>query len=187
MYPLDSPARHRRQPSTKQRIRGAVVLLGLLAVIAGFGVFGGTLLGGHFGQARILEEIPFSLRLAGWAMYAVPVAGACCLILPTQSRLVRSLAFLLLVPGVVAAVAMSRPRGMTTAEWKAALDAPAFVDAAQATTLTLAAVVVVWAVALAVMLATTARFDDLVARARRSSIWFGPLALTASFAAVFAL
>jgi hypothetical protein len=187
MYPLDSPARHRREPSTRRRIAGAVTLLVVLAVIAGFGVFGGILLGGHSGQARVLDEVPFSLRLAGWAVYAVPVAGLLMLVAPTRSRVVRVLALLLLIPGLVAAVAMSRPRGMSAAEWEAALGEPAFVDAASVTAWALLAVFVLWAVALVVMFATTARVDDLIARARRSSLVFGPLAVAASLAAAIVL
>ncbi|WP_117211030.1 hypothetical protein [Allorhizocola rhizosphaerae] len=183
MYPLDSPARHRREPSTRQRIRGAVVLLVLLAVVAGLGVFGGTFLSRH---AELWAALPVDPRLLAWAGYAVPLAGLILLAAPTRSRVVRVLALLLLVPGLAGAVAMSRPRGMTTAEWEAMLGAPGLADAASATAWALLGVFVVWAVALVVMMASTAQFDDLIARARRSALVFGPLAITASLAAAIA-
>ncbi len=180
MYPLDSPARHRREPTTRRRVRGAVTLLVVLALVAGVGVFGGTLLSG---QARLWAEVPVDPRLLAWGGYAVLLAGLLLLAAPTRSRFVRVLALLLLVPGLAGAVAMSRPRGTTPSEWEATLGAPGLVDAASATAWALLGVFAVWAVALVVMMASTARFDDLVARARRSSIVFGPLAITASLAA----
>lgn len=196
MYPLamQSGARHRRELSTRQRVRAAAIVLMVLALIAAFGVFGGTVLGGESGQARVLKTIsdgPISLRIAGWALYAVPVAGLFGLIMPTRSRLIRLFSLLLLVPGIVAMVAMSKPRGMSNADWKAALatdgvDVAAFVESVQMTSYALMAILLLWAMisALGVALARRATFDDLVAKVRRSAFWVAPLTIGGSLAAV---
>lgn len=144
-------------------------------------MFGGTLLGGLTTQARVLTFVPD--WIAGWAMYAIPAAGLFGLLQPSRSRIVRALAILLLIIGLPAALIMSKPRGMSSAEWQWLLGSDSFVTAAQATGQALLAALVLWAVALTVMLTTTRSFDDLVARARRSVLWAAPLALAASLAA----
>lgn len=196
MYPLmlRAGARHRREPSVRQRIRAAITVLAALALIAGFGIFGGTLLGGVSGQARVLKAIgesPISLPLAGWALCAIPIAGLFGLLMPTQSRLVRLASLLLLIPGGLAMVAMSKPRGLDTAEWRLMLevggaDASAFLHAVEITSYTLMGTLFVWALISAVTMATTRRkpFDDLWTTVRRSAFLVAPLALTASYTAV---
>lgn len=195
MYPLalQPNARHRREPTTRQRIRAAAIVLLALALIAAFGVFGGTLLGGESGQARVLKTIsewPVSMRIAGWVLYAIPITGLFGLVMPTRSRLVRLFSLVILVPGIIAMVAMSKPRGMSNSDWQVALttdgvDVASFLASVQMTSYVLMAVLLLWVMvsALAVALARQTGFEDMLVKVRRSAFWVAPLAVGASLAA----
>lgn len=162
-----------------------------LALIAGFGVFGGTLLGGVSGQAKALQALPVSLSLAGWALCAVPAAGLFGLVMPFNSRIIRLLSGTLLALGILATMALSKPRGMDNTTWRTALtdsgvDPAAFLHAMTVTTSVLFGTALLWALVAAIAAASTRRtdLDELWAAVQRSAFWVGPLAIAASYAAV---
>lgn len=135
--------------------------------------------------------MPVSLSLAGWILCAVPVAGLFGLVMPTRSRIIRLLSSTLLITGLVAMVAMSKPRGIDSADWRLMLaidgvDATAFLRAVEISSYTVMAALLLWALVAAVILASSRRtnLDDLWVGVRRSALLVGPLAIAASFAAV---
>lgn len=179
MYPLAVPAnaRHRREPSVRQRIRGSLWLLAAIALIAAFGIFGGTVAGGQSLQTSLIAAAPVPPRVFGWVTCALPVAGLLGLLAPTPWRVLRAaLSLLLLVPGVVLMALMSKPRGIDASEW--AVDA-AFAQAQSVTTYVLAAAAFVWAIAATIVVAAR-RPNDVVLKLRRSILWAGPLTIAAS-------
>jgi hypothetical protein len=179
MYPLVMPAnaRHRREPSVRQRIRGSLALLAVLVVIAAFGVFGTSLAGAEDWQARIIAAAPVSPRVLGWATYAIPLAGLFGLLAPTRLGVVRAvLSLLVLVPGLALMAVMSKPRGIEAAQW--AID-PAFASAQEVTTYAMAGALFLWAIVAVVVIAVR-RVDDVLLKVRRSILWAGPLCILVS-------
>lgn len=177
MYPLVIPAnaRHRREPSVRQRIRSAFGLLVLLALIAAFGVFGAGVVGGEHWQARIIEAAPVPPRVLGWAVYAVPLAGLFGLLAPSRWGALRAiLSLLLLVPGIALMAVMSKPRGESV--W--VID-PAFARAQEVTAYALAGGLFLWAI-VAVIVIGARRVEDGKLTVRRSILWAGPLTLVTS-------
>jgi hypothetical protein len=180
MYPLVMPAnaRHRREPSVRQRIRGSIRLLALLAAIAAIGVFGASL-AGEVRQASILEAVPVPPRVFGWATYAVPLFGLFCLLAPSRLRVLRSIfSLLILVPGAVLMAVMSKPRGIETSQW--VID-PVFARAQEVTSYALMGALFLWAT-VAVMVVAARRAEDMALKVRRSIFWAGPLTIIISLA-----
>lgn len=181
MYSLVTPAhaRHRREPSVRQRIRGSIGLLVVLALIAAFGIFGSGLTGGQAWQASVIESAPVPPRVFGWATYAVPLAGVFGLVAPTRVGVLRvAVSILLLVPSVALMTAMSRPRGIAASQW--AVD-PAFARAQEVTSYTLMAALLLWAF-VAVIVICVRRTEDAALKVRRTILWAGPLTIFASLA-----
>lgn len=179
MYLLVTPAnaRHRREPSVRQRIRGSIGLLALLALIAAFGVFGAGLAGGEVRQASILEAAPVPPRVFGWATYAVPLFGLFCLLVPTRLAALRAVfSLLILIPGAALMAVMSKPRGIETSQW--AID-PVFARAQEVTSFALMGALFLW-VTIAVIVIGAKRVEDGLLRFRRSILWAGPLTIAAS-------
>ena len=183
MYPLVIPAnaRHRREPSVRQRVRGSIGVLLALALIAAFGVFGAGLAGADQWQARIIEAAPVSPRILGWATYVVPLAGLFVLLAPTRWGVLRAvLSLMVLVPGLALTSVMSKPRGVLVSQW--AID-PAFAKAQEVTTYALAGALFLWAIVAVVVIALR-RVEDVALKLRRSILWAGPLCILASLGAV---
>lgn len=186
MYPLVIPAnaRHRREPSVRQRIRGSMGVLLALALIAAFGVFGTGLAGAEQWQARILEAAPVSPRVLGWATFAVPLAGLFALLAPTRWGVLRALlSLMVLVPGLALMAVMSKPRGVLASQW--AID-PGFAKAQEVTTYALAGALFLWAFVAVVVIAVR-RVDDVALKLRRSILWAGPMCILASLGVVVTL
>lgn len=183
MYPLvmSANARHRREPSVRQRIRGSIRLLVLLAVIAAFGIFGAGLAGGEVRQASILEAVPVSPTIFGWATYAVPLFGLFLLLVPSRLGVLRVVfALLVLVPGAALMAVMSKPRGIEASQW--AID-PVFARAQEVTSYALMGALFLWAF-VAVIVIAVRRVEDVSLAVRRSILLAGPLTIGASFAIV---
>jgi hypothetical protein len=181
MYPLVMPAsaRHRREPTVRQRIRRSIGLLALLALIAAFGVFGAGLAGGAVRQASILEAAPVSPRVFGWATYAVPLFGLFCLLAPTRLNVLRAIfSFLILVPGAALMALMSKPRGVLASEW--AID-PVFARAQEVTSYALLGALFLWVI-VAVVVIGARQVEDGFLKFRRSIFWAGPLTIISSLA-----
>jgi len=186
MYPLvmRANARHRREPSVRQRLRASIGLLALLALIAAFGVFGAGLPGADEWQARIMAEAPVSPRVLGWATYAVPLAGLFALLAPTRWGALRAiLSLLVLVPGLALMTVMSKPRGILASQW--AID-PAFARAQEVTTYALAGALFLWVI-VAVVVIGARRVEDGLLSFRRSIRWAGPLCILASLGLALAI
>jgi hypothetical protein len=186
MYPLvtQANARHRREPSVRQRVRASLVILAALTLIAAFGVFGASVLGGQSLQARVLNAVPVPDRVFGWAVYALPLTGLFGLLAPTRLRLLRiALSLLLLVPGVLLMVMMSRPRGVQESEWAVA---PEFAHAQSVSAYALLIALLAWAM-VATVVVTMGRFADAALKVRRTVLWAGPLTIGGSLVAALAL
>lgn len=149
MHPLlpAETARHRKEPSTRQRIGQSLVVLSTFATVAGIGVFGSRL----EMQVRVVRwfhERAIPLGFAGWALYAIPLC-AFMLLLVLRSFLPRLAAGAILIGGMLAVAAMGRPRGLDAGEWKLALG-PGGADFVEATSW--AAYAILASAALAVIL-----------------------------------
>ena len=186
MYPLvmSANARHRREPSVRQRIRGSMGVLLALALIAAFGVFGSRLVHGESWQGSIIAAAPVSPRILGWATFAVPLAGLFGLLAPTRWGVLRAvLSLMVLVPGLALMAVMSKPRGVLASQW--AID-PAFAKAQEVTTYAVAGALFLWAIVAVVVIALR-RVDDVALKLRRSILWAGPLCILASLGVVLTL
>jgi hypothetical protein len=183
MYPLvmSANARHQREPSVRQRIRGSIGLLGLLALIAAMGVFGAGLAGGEERQAWILDAVPVPPRVFGWATYGVPLFGLFCLLVPSRWGALRAaFSLLILVPGAALMAVMSKPRGVEASQW--AVD-PEFARAQEVTSYALMGALFLW-LFVAVVVVASRRLEDVTLKVRRSILWAGPLTIAASLAIV---
>ncbi|HZM79524.1 MAG TPA: hypothetical protein VFC19_27655 [Candidatus Limnocylindrales bacterium] len=170
-------ARHRREPSVRQRIRASIGLLVLLALIAAFGVFGSGSVGGESWQASIVAAAPVPPRVLGWAIYAVPLAGLFGLLAPSRWGVLRAvLSLFVFVPGLALMAVMSKPRGMLASQW--AID-PAFARAQEVTTYALAGALFLWAI-VAVIVIGVRRVEEVLLTVRRSVLWAGPLTIVTS-------
>jgi hypothetical protein len=164
---LQARARHRREPSVRQRIRASIGILAALAVIAAFGVLSGTVPGGQTWRAEVFEIAP--PWLVAWLSCALPLAGGLGLIAP--SRLPRTRIAVSRVV-LLAGAAMSRPGGADAR----------FAEAQTATAYAVLACLLLWAIGATLVLAM-GRTHEVLFRLRRSVLWAGPLTLALGFAA----
>jgi hypothetical protein len=182
MHPLalQASARHRREPTVRQQVRGSIAILAALALIAAFGIFGASLLGGESFQADLLDAVPLPVRVFGWITYALPLAAIFGLLVPTPWRFLRiGVSLLVLAPGAFLMIAMSKPRGVDPSQW--AID-PAFAHAQSVTSYALLISLFAWAMVAAVILAVgqPARLEDRLLKLRCQVLWVGPVTLGVS-------
>ncbi len=171
MHPLvmRTSARHRRTLTTPQLLRIAVSILLTVAVVAALGLFGGSLTM----QTKVLDW--FSARgvspaLVGWAAYLLPVLTFAKIISPRTRPIFRLLAYLVLPPAILATAVMSRPRTMTSADWKLSVPAE-FADAVQLTAYALLAAAAIYVISCIITLSRSAATptDDILIALRRNA------------------
>jgi hypothetical protein len=179
MHPLlpATTARHRRDPTTRQRIRLSLIVLATIAAFAAIGVFG-TRLSVQVRVVRWFLDRGIPLGFAGWALYAIPLC-ALSVFLIARPLAVRLAAAATLIGGVLAVAAMGRPRGLSSAQWKAELG-PGGNDFVHA--VGWAAYALLGTVALAVLAYLIRRPDH--AGIRRLAAWAGLVSITTSLTAV---
>ncbi len=179
MQPLlpATTARHRRELTTRQRIRLSILLLGTIASFAAIGLFGARL-ALQVQVVRWFADRGISLSFAGWALYAIPLCALVCLLIVRQAP-ARAVAGCTLLAGVLAVAAMGRPRGLDAPQWRDALGpgGPDFVHAVG-----WAAYALLGSVALALLAYLIRRPDQ--AGIRRLAILTGVVSVTSSLLAV---
>jgi hypothetical protein len=166
---MQATARHRREPSVRQRIRASIGVLAALAAIAAFGVLTGTLPSQPAWQQDLTRLGP--AWLIAWLSCALPLAGVFGLIAPTPlARLRIAVSSILLLGGAVLAAGVGEPA-----------DA-GFARAQTAAASALLVVGLLGAIGATLAFALDNRRDTIF-RLRRCALWTGPLALTATLAA----
>lgn len=179
MHPLlpATTARHRRDPSTRQRIRLSLILLATIAAFAAIGIFG-TRLPVQVRVVHWLSDRGIPLGFAGWALYAIPLC-AFTLLLVARRFGARVAAAATLICGVLAVAAMGRPRGLNAPQWSGELG-PGGADFVGA--VGWAAYALLASVALAMVVYLIRRPDH--AGIRRLAVWAGLFSIAGSLVAV---
>jgi len=179
MHPLlpAATARHRHEPSTRQRIRLSLIILATVAAFAAIGLFGARL----SVQVSVVSwffDRGISLGFVGWALYAIPLC-AFTVLLSARPLAARLGAATMLIAGVLAVAAMGRPRRLTASQWRADLG-PGGAEFVHA--IGWAAYALMGAVALAMLVYLIRRPDH--AGIRRLAVLAGLGSITGSLAAV---